>query len=174
VKWGVHIFLLALAAIDCRAYGIECLRQTDGSLLLRLPETLVQKIESRIHRGLSVTIKSSVEARTQKTSFGCTIKFDPWAETMTILPFGASPLESKDRNAWIRQCFLTRGLSLPVKSRVQGIFEIDPVSQEQIAKTRLWLAERGIGGRSDTPLGQAVGALVDLRAAEREEFECDY
>ena len=137
------------------------------------PKTL-STFQEKMEKGLRLAIIH--RAMTQDNIialFGCQIYYDLWEEEYTIqrfeefsLPIDESKLKprlirSKHKKEALDQCFSTR-LTLTVPfSQIRMQTLVDPTNKEQLERTRLWLAKRGIGGNSSI-IGKALGSLVRL------------
>lgn len=151
----------------------------------KLAELRVDDLEGRfpelhghLRKGLSATLLTEVEVSDGRFTFGCRIFFDLWDESYLVLPI-VGVVEVKERQTTVKALAglppactratlpwqLGSGKSLEVVTR------LNPVTDEQVAKTRKWLAERGIGA-GGALAGRAAYAMVDLKQTRSFKRRC--
>lgn len=137
-------------------------------LTARFPE-----IAQKIQKGLTVNLVTqtflATSFRGEEVSVHCRIYADLWNELVVVSRTTfksetfSTPQKFKTLADGIRLC---QEVELPASARglsgLDVVTILNPVSAEQVEKTRKWLAERGIGASAGPMLGRAVGALLDL------------
>jgi hypothetical protein len=136
----------------------------------------------RLNKGLSITLLNQVTKTADDTPFvfGCRITYDLWDEDYVFTPIVGGLLvkqqttTAKNLQPLPRSCSEARlPWHVPDDGRVHVTTLLDPVSDEQVQRTRKWLAERGIGAGTGTLAGRAAYAMVNLKQEQSVERVCN-
>ncbi len=165
----------ARAAGSCRALASPKLSE----LGLEDLDVRFAELETHLKKGLSVTLLSEVEAGDRRFAFGCRIFYDLWDEAYMVFPI-VGAVEVKERTALVKKLAglpkacttVTLPWALKKGEPVDVTTRLNPVTEEQVAKTRKWLAERGIGANG-AMAGRAAYAMVDLKQTQSFQRRCD-
>lgn len=160
------------------ASGCAAVAGTAGRAVIKLAdvEPTFPEVTTKLAKGLSVTIvhQASLAGNDRTHVFGCKIYFDLWDETYGVTPFGGSKRIEKDRARALEACNEgSPAWAVAGGDRVTVVTVVDPVSEEQAAKTREWLAEKGIGGNSKALFGRAAAAMVSMHQTQSHERDCE-
>ena len=150
---------------------------------LRADDTLdaFPEIEQKLVKGLAVTIVHEVALESGVPFvFGCKLYYDLWDESYGVTLFkgglGASGVKQtvRDRRQAVELCQRTAlPFAVTIKDQVEVTSHLDPVSDEQLAKTRRWLAEKGISSSSGAFFGRAAYAIVNLKQQKAVTRRCE-
>jgi hypothetical protein len=136
---------------------------------------LLPEVEERIKRGLTVKwahvfVRHPGEmTHPQNQQARCELLFDLWEEEYVVSKIDDASQKDYTRKTFpnlaraIEECMKFRlATKLDAKVPLEVISVFNPISEEQLQKTREWLAERGIGSKEGPLIGRAVGAMMDL------------
>jgi hypothetical protein len=150
---------------------------------LRADDTLeaFPEIDQKLVKGLAVTIVHEVALDGGVPFvFGCKLYYDLWDESYGVTQFkgglGASGVKQtvRDRRQAVALCQRTAlPFAVAVRDQVEVTTHLDPVSDEQLAKTRRWLAEKGISSNSGAFFGRAAYAIVNLKQQKVVTRRCE-
>ena len=157
--------LIACFSLSRKAYGAENLCKQHASKI-EMPNLAAEipEVKTKLARGLTVTMVHQMPFGEWK----CSVLLDLWDEVYAASGgwIGKEPSRIKTKKI-ADALLLCSDIGVPSESRIPEKFElitiVDPVSEEQMARTRKWLAERGIGKGSSAIVGRAVGAILDLK-----------
>lgn len=180
-RWWLALILAFTSLSRAHAAG-SCVVTTHATKLSQIQlgdlDGRFSDFETHLRKGLSVTLLSDVAAGERSFTFGCRIFYDLWDETYFVVPI-VGAVEVKDKTSNLKRM---TGLpeacvkvSLPWSLRkgetVEVTTKLNPVTDEQLAKTRKWLAERGIGANGALA-GRAAYAMVDLHQTQSFQRRC--
>lgn len=167
--FGVVVFAPPAAAGSCYVN----LRGSVPQLIMDDLSERFPEISQKTQKGLTVNLVTQSHLASSSANnelmVRCRIYADLWNEDFivnrtSILSSAFSPPQKfKSLREALRVC---QQVSLPLEVKgIEGlevVTVLNPISDEQIEKTRKWLAERGIAANAGPMLGRAVGALLDL------------
>ncbi|MCX6124464.1 MAG: hypothetical protein NTV34_06900 [Proteobacteria bacterium] len=191
----LQIFLgfASLASLVSEAYAspallAPCAVTSDAggqNILPTLPDSFWHPITGslkKVRDGLTLTVERRVAVfgtghqLVAQVTGRCRLVYDLWAEKFIIKDSlyeagqEISMPGSQGRNA------LLRCVTLPLPKinfdsmRVQVL--INPIDEQQEARTRDWLATKGIGGAGTGIMGRAMGAVINLKTESKVEYDC--
>jgi hypothetical protein len=135
-------------------------------VLSDVPEAFPE-INDKLAKGLTVTLLHEVTRGGQSFVFGCRVYYDLWDESYGVTTFVGNGAEAKhterDRKKVMALCDEVPLDGHGTGDEVAVTSRLDPVSDDQMEKTRQWLATRGIGNSSKAIVGRAVGAITSLK-----------
>jgi len=190
----LRALVLGCALIATTALAIEpelpgCRDSGQKGVTVHLRDSFWNEMVQRLSRGLSVTIRhklmdSPSQSTGTRSTRGCRITFDLWDERYTIVPLDAAgsaqPAEAwrqtRELSAFPEECLTvipTRDEEIAARSAGAYVVttQLNPVPQEQINRTRQWLAATRESG-SGTMVGRAALAMLDLSGGESFTTRC--
>ena len=136
----------------------------------------------KIRDGLTLTVDRRIALFSGKNTpplqiFGrCKLAYDLWTETF-LVGDTLNQVEPSLKFANAKGVdALLKCVSIPLPNldyamaKVQIL--INPVDEEQEARTRNWLASKGIGGAGTGVMGRAMGAVINLKTESTVEYDC--
>ena len=138
------------------------------------------EVTAKLDKGLAVTIAHEATwAGMAPVAFGCKIFYDLWDEAYDVTLLHGSLTATGDRRTFkarsdaLKACYTTsvRGLDPNARDFVLTT-HLDPISDEVVARTRKWLAEKGISGSASGVVGRAAYAIIDLKKEEAFTRRC--
>lgn len=182
----VAVLPLSVAQAHQPACVAKGLPVTKATVVVYDLDTSFPEISTKLAKGLAVTILHELRREREGATFvfGCKIYFDLWAEAYKVtsltqdqndhvVAIGTEQTIS-GKSAAFALCEKTvspwtfNGLS-----GVSVATMVDPISPEQEAKTREWLAEKGIGGNSKALFGRAAATLTNFHQKQSKERDCE-
>jgi hypothetical protein len=180
----VPLALAALGAARTAPAGATCSGSVDAQRVLHVEAydtgEHFPEIEAKLDKGLSVTIAHEASWRgVEPVTFGCKIFYDLWDEAYDVTLLSGSLAAGGARRTWkarrdaLKACFTTsvRGIAAGARDFVLTT-HLDPISDETLARTRKWLAEKGISGSASGVVGRAAYAIIDLKQEEAFSRRC--
>ena len=142
------------------------------------PEFL-DKLKKVLNISLLYNVRWNEGEQKHNFVFGCKFSYDLWQELYSIEVTRADQtvekIQVKDLTTIPDACmtFALTGKfadSIPKIANLSSV--LNPVSEEQIDRTRNWLAEHGFAGEKSGLVTRTVGAFTRLRAEKRIEDVC--
>jgi len=179
---GIEIATTALSAPATSDASCRGVQHTDLHFTVEAYDVAqaFPQIEEKLSKGLAVTIANEASwTGLPAALFGCKIYYDLWDETYVVSTLKGSLAaigdrqHIRDRSAALKLCYSTTFTNVRVGSQDFLLTtHLDPVGDEVLAKTRNWLAEKGISGSSTAIFGRAAYAIIDLKHQEAISRHC--